>query len=136
MILIRRSSRADPLFRGLRTTVFQDGHQRSLLSKHRPGSGFLLPAPWQSETLQAFDSKVSNGSSKFTTKTAACNKEPHKGDIMATNPEKWRAWRDSNPQPSDPKSEVLRDRAGLLEKIWGERHSIAKCLPIRSRFPG
>jgi len=26
-----------------------------------------------------------------------------KGDITATNSEKWRAWRDSNPQPSDPK---------------------------------
>ena len=31
----------------------------------------------------------------------------NKGDITATKLQKWRAWRDSNPQPSDPKSEAL-----------------------------
>ena len=36
-----------------------------------------------------------------------CNLETHRGDITATNPEIWRAWRDLNPQPSDPKSEAL-----------------------------
>jgi hypothetical protein len=49
----------------------------------------------------------------------------NKGDITATNPEKWRAWRDSNPQPSDPKS-------GAICKTWDSSISARFSFVLRS----
>ncbi len=43
---------------------------------------------------------------------------------MATNPEKWRTWRDSNPQPSDPKSASKKCPRSVQAQFLSSPHSV------------